>query len=1500
MDYVNYAKNQPQTPLKKILSNETSHLDVSWMDEVVGNSKNDNERPRKRRMTTSETYFNRFNTDASESLISNINSPSKNNRTPNNLRNQNFSAMPQNINDLDNNDFENFFKNSKFGKNPDEISPLNSESVSLNNFIKLDQNNLLDSFNNRANLANNSQINLLEMNNQDLSQFTNLNSNSNSIYINPELYPSAPQVNGIPGYFKLGSASAEPIQPSHYNILQNSQNLGRLFPVNEEMENNFPNNFLSAVPLEQVSTTQFPNFYDGKSSPDSAFPNIADPSSENSLNVNDFMNISQFNFAGNFKYNDFHTGKRRADTMIYPQDSMFDSSRSIVNRRHANSLSFNQENCILDKNSISSNQNRNIMPPVTQQNVYVNRKKRFNTISGIPNDNSLTHTNNHDSRNDSFSISNQSVNCDHEISPGPGFGTIDNLYGDKMIMIFTAKVAQKSYGTEKRFLCPPPVVLFFGGYENYICGCSETEGTNNQIGVRKIYQDKMPKVAVSISGMDVNGMETPFSDTIYSNENSLLVDNSSSSITGSLSGCLNTPSARQSSQLEWIVDNINPSHSSHYALNQNSAPINSNNPSNSVSKLRGRCVAKNLYINDSDDKNKKVHVKVRLSDNHNKSLMAEFYSKPIKVISKPSKKRQSVRNVDLCIHHGSVISLFNRLRSQTVSTKYLGVNKSMSSGGPVPKWCYNPTDSNLSSHQNQPESSPCFVSRSSVWDLFIIWIVDVNYKTKSSSGESDTVYPVPGYPNPPQMALRPRVPPNFVYPPTLQPSSISFGKLPEGERASEEHDSKPIKSSPIAIHYNQPVVLQCLSTGMVSPVMVLRKIEKGSIAVGSFSLKDTQKLNTGDPVSQLHKVAFELHPQFQDYNAPNHNLYYKDFNSSINAQRTSVADLLAPGRYLSCMGDIVGLQISISGKSASPNGSSSAANLESLKSSKPFSYLPTEYGYNNDAQRSHQNQSQHLHNLGSSFSQPLNSGQHNINPPNSSFQFINSSNGIPGSNSAYSNPISAKRKAENLASNIADTEFYSPNDYRKRSSSNVETISGSQSTLKSNHSDSIKSQITWSENVSDASVWTIVGTDCATYRFDYLKNHENITNSISESGSTKFSYSVDKDISVAQSNISEATNPSCHVSNGEFVNNNIAKIQNRSSIQNIFNSISQNHNIVSLDNFIGDESSFDLGMQLNNSNSSLDISGNVNYFNDGFFILNNQSNKESSSKQLLVSPNASTLYNSPNNSNVLVFSDTPLANHSNISDLSLPQDNLAPPSPNSTKQPDFYENSNQLNYGGMVADLNSNNLNNLGSNLLYGTSLTKNPEFLAKDESNDPRPILYKVQFQNNVPQEISSQRDRGMSISTQFNNFGIYDDNSSSIQLKSLDDGKSSGNPSDIIEMTQESDKVILENKNGRSALIIHGDNFTKCTQILFNNTASLSVEFVSSKILVCLGPLLSDFPKHDSSNNNFNPNEKMSLDKDSKEPLDKDSSINLECRISFLNRLGITNSKMKFTLRS
>lgn len=64
----------------------------------------------------------------------------------------------------------------------------------------------------------------------------------------------------------------------------------------------------------------------------------------------------------------------------------------------------------------------------------------------------------------------------------------------------------------------------------------------------------------------------------------------------------------------------------------------------------GRCVGKQLFISDVDEKRKKVEALVKIMapafDDEPERVIGTFSSRPIKVISKPSKKRQSAKNLE--------------------------------------------------------------------------------------------------------------------------------------------------------------------------------------------------------------------------------------------------------------------------------------------------------------------------------------------------------------------------------------------------------------------------------------------------------------------------------------------------------------------------------------------------------------------------------------------------------------------------------------------------------------------------------------------------------------------------------------------------------------------------------------------------------------------------------------------------------------------------------------
>ncbi|KAI7904037.1 beta-trefoil DNA-binding domain-containing protein, partial [Cokeromyces recurvatus] len=262
---------------------------------------------------------------------------------------------------------------------------------------------------------------------------------------------------------------------------------------------------------------------------------------------------------------------------------------------------------------------------------------------------------------------------------------------------FHATVAQKSYGTEKRFLCPPPIV-HIASNEKY-----------------------SKKIQLSMSVICENGGK-------ILEQRSMLDENQS----GSFKYLHVTGTAK----------------AKHFYLKVNLLPITKN-------------------------------------DHLTEESLASFISKPISIISKPSKKTAKTRNISTCILAHSTVSLFNRINSQTVRTKYMTSSNNM------------------------------LCAKNSSWSPFNIIIVNqpnLPHSHKLSSKQHD----------------------HFT-------SRIQLSRY---SSLSNQQDNVKI---PHHLTYGTEIILKDAHTGVTSPSLIIRKVDKGRIIQSAYG-----------PVSQMQKIALQL------------------------------------------------------------------------------------------------------------------------------------------------------------------------------------------------------------------------------------------------------------------------------------------------------------------------------------------------------------------------------------------------------------------------------------------------------------------------------------------------------------------------------------------------------------------------------------------------------------------------------------------------------------------
>ena len=158
------------------------------------------------------------------------------------------------------------------------------------------------------------------------------------------------------------------------------------------------------------------------------------------------------------------------------------------------------------------------------------------------------------------------------------------------VVCLHAAVAQKSYGSEKRFLCPPPVVRIESPYA-------------------ELKSQQLAMCIVTENGERGPDQRSPLDSNMVASFKYLHVAGTAKS---------------KSFQLALDIGEPNLAHSDH------------------SDGLPGR-------------------------------VWASFDSAPVTIISKPSKKTAKTRNISSCILAGGPVSLFNRINSQTVRTKYMTI-----------------------------------------------------------------------------------------------------------------------------------------------------------------------------------------------------------------------------------------------------------------------------------------------------------------------------------------------------------------------------------------------------------------------------------------------------------------------------------------------------------------------------------------------------------------------------------------------------------------------------------------------------------------------------------------------------------------------------------------------------------------------------------------------------------------------------------------------------------
>lgn len=248
-----------------------------------------------------------------------------------------------------------------------------------------------------------------------------------------------------------------------------------------------------------------------------------------------------------------------------------------------------------------------------------------------------------------------------------------------------ASVAQKSYGTEKRFLCPPPVVRITGPLRHHIDNMPVLPPSPSNVPV-----DTSNIASLSMLVIGENGER-------FSGEQRAALDESMQARLK----FLHVTGTGKAKNFRLQLNLLKPDRDTPVVVPEPPKTGQKNKAGSMSASISGLpCSAESaLQLNGGDRTGGEMgqngpHLGHDMQDAQSDALAAataaaaaaglpptassirpwaSFDSAPITIISKPSKKTAKARNAASQILSGSLVSLFNRINSQTVRTKYMCV-----------------------------------------------------------------------------------------------------------------------------------------------------------------------------------------------------------------------------------------------------------------------------------------------------------------------------------------------------------------------------------------------------------------------------------------------------------------------------------------------------------------------------------------------------------------------------------------------------------------------------------------------------------------------------------------------------------------------------------------------------------------------------------------------------------------------------------------------------------